>query len=317
MITREKYLEIRKKLPAPNPWARFTLHLTEDFALLGVIYLLVQSSFSFLAAPLVSIFMFRSFSVMHDAVHGCLLKNRRLNRIFGVLYGSFCLLPYEQWRAVHLDHHLWSGNIEKDSVMALVRMYPHMPPWQKMVLNSLWKAWMPLLGFLQHVVFWTVCSKKLFGKNKNLGDLVSFVAPLILVSALLVLAPISFTLVTLPLSLFLFFLAIEIVNFPHHLELPHFTGETRFTAANQYQTARSCVYPKWFARKIVLNFNFHVEHHMYPDQPWYLLPEIQTLIKAELKQAYNQDPSFEWILRNRGKDLALVLDYMKSSETAA
>lgn len=317
MITREKYLEIRKTLESRHPFTKLAQQVVKDVFLIAAISTLVVSGWSLAAIPLVSILMFRGFSVMHDAVHGALLKNKKANRFLGIVYASLCLLPYEQWRAVHLDHHTWSGNIERDSVMAVVRFYPGLPAWQKAALNFFWRNWIPFLAVVQHSVFWWYCTKKLLSRGLTTSDILSYGAPMALAIAVVLTMPKIFVFATLPASLFLFFLFIEIVNLPHHLEMPQHSGETRFQAAQQYQTARTCIYPRWFAQNVVLNFNYHIEHHMYPDQPWYQLPEIHKMLKAQLHQAYNEDPMFEWILRNRRRDLALVLDYKKSMATAS
>src|SRR2546423_1704170 len=59
-----------------------------------------------------AVFYFRSFSLMHEAVHGSITPRRRWNDWIGLVYGVFCFLPFEHWRDIHLLHHQWAGNVE-------------------------------------------------------------------------------------------------------------------------------------------------------------------------------------------------------------
>src|SRR5689334_18739023 len=43
---------------------------------------------------------------LHEAIHGLLRRNRRLNDIDGVLVGIFSFLPFTLYRVVHQSHHV-------------------------------------------------------------------------------------------------------------------------------------------------------------------------------------------------------------------
>ena len=135
----------------------------------------------------------------------------------------------------------------------------------------------------------------------------SLFLPLASWAAVVVLAPVQFTLLALLPSVMLYLVAVEIVNLPHHLQLPQFTGDQQFPAWQQYRTARSCIYPRWFARFFALNFNYHTEHHMFPDAPWYDLERVQALVRVELGAEYNSDPYLQWILENKKRTVGEVL----------
>lgn len=60
----------------------------------------------------------------------------------------------------------------------------------------------------------------------------------------------------------------------------------------------------WLSKFIVLNFNYHIEHHMFPDAPWYTLNQLHKVVSAELTTQYNTDPQFVWIRENRVKSLS-------------
>jgi fatty acid desaturase len=97
------------------------------------------------------------------------------------------------------------------------------------------------------------------------------------------------------------------VNLPHHLQTEYFDGDTHFSAREQHQTARTCLYPRWVSEFIVLNFNYHVEHHMFPDAPWYHLEKIHQTLTYTTELKYRTDPYFSWILQNKTESLDQVL----------
>lgn len=107
---------------------------------------------------------------------------------------------------------------------------------------------------------------------------------------------------------------IEIVNFPHHLELPQFLGDRHTPVLEQHIICRSCTYPRWFEKWVLLNFNYHVEHHLYPTLPWFELRKAHEVTSVALGAQYNIEPGFTWILRNRKRRLT---DVIYSAEHAA
>lgn len=134
-----------------------TVSLTKHFLLTSTLALsafaLAQTNWGFLPSALIlSIVFFRAFSLMHDASHSAAHSNSGLNQILGIFYGALCFLPFGPWRVVHLEHHKWTGNIEKDPVMKLVRDLPKMPPRLQKMLNLTWKAWLPIMALLQNIV---------------------------------------------------------------------------------------------------------------------------------------------------------------------
>ncbi|MGE0633993.1 MAG: fatty acid desaturase, partial [Pseudobdellovibrionaceae bacterium] len=154
-----------------------------------------------------------------------------------------------------------------------------------------------------------------FKGQKSLRNVISLFSPIFVWTTILALAPLQISLTVLAPAVVLYMIAVEVINFPHHLGLPQSKGDAKLPAWEQHQTARSCIYPEWFAKFFALNFNYHIEHHMFPDAPWYYLDKLHLEVKEELKSLYNTDPQFAWILNNRPKDLADVLITAKSDES--
>ncbi|MGE3758288.1 MAG: fatty acid desaturase, partial [Pseudobdellovibrionaceae bacterium] len=236
-MRKEAYATIRKNTPLKIKATRLWTHVFADTALVSLIASLVISfngSFvQYLAIPLIATFMFRSFSLMHESVHGVTYKNKFVNDFFGVLYGSLNLLPYEQWKKTHLEHHFWSGNIEKDPVMTIVRQFPAMNSKTKRFLNTLWVLWIPMLAFLQYGVFWYASLGHYFKGQKSLRNVISLFSPIFVWTTILALAPLQISLTVLAPAVVLYMIAVEVINFPHHLGLPQSKGDAKLPAWEQ------------------------------------------------------------------------------------
>ena len=241
-----------------------------------------------------AIFCFRSFSMMHECVHSASHSSRRWNDAIGAMYGIFCFLPFRSWREIHLKHHTWTGNVEKDPSARLLAEFRKNGFRTAGYVSWSWLNWIPTLAFLQHVVFWKAT------KSRSEAIFIGLSVATLL-GAARALGPL-----TLLAGLIFYLYLVEIINFPHHLGMQQFDGEARFSAHDQAQFTRSCVYPKWFAHHVLLNFNLHTEHHLFPAHPWYALDAIHAKIKNEgLLQ--NACESNAWILKNRGVPIEQIM----------
>lgn len=310
-MDRKTYVKIRSSTDLQRKSSVLPIYFLQNLGLLalgGSIWLLGKPyNLHWGVAPLLSVFIFRNFSMMHEAVHNAVSRKRWVNDIVGLFAGAFSLLPFEQWKRSHLDHHVWSGNIEKDPVTAFITVYPRMSKFNRDLLSFFWRIWFPMLGVVQYFVFWALASKQWIMGPRTFKKLVSLAVPFVIWAGAFVWAPVQLK-IALGASILLYLIAVEIVNFPHHLQLPQYRGETKFPVWEQHRIARTCIYPRWFARFVVLNFNYHVEHHMFPDVPWYHLEQLHHKVREALLESYNVDPQFKWILENKKKSIAGVLE---------
>jgi acyl-lipid omega-6 desaturase (Delta-12 desaturase) len=309
-LDRAQYLEIRKKLNLKHQASALAIFMAQNALLIAAITFIWlefnDSIFRFLTIPLISAFIFRNFSMMHEAVHKSASKNIFINDIVGLMTGAVCLLAYEPWKRSHLEHHVWSGNIDKDPVTAIITAFPKMSPFTQNTLSFFWMIWFPMLACMQYVVFWWLAAK-IYLKKPSAHLLMSLVVPAFFWTALFTFTSTAFAMTALLPSLILYMVAVEVVNLPHHLQLPQYRGDTKLMMWEQYKIARSCVYPRWFARLVALNFNYHIEHHMYPDVAWYHLEQLHNQVIGSLKNSYNTDPYFRWILDNKRLPINEVL----------
>lgn len=254
----------------------------------------------------VCVLMFRSFAMMHEAVHG-VAASSRLNDYLGIFYGGIAFLAFEPWKKAHIEHHFWSGNADKDPVMVMLTVFPKFPPKFQNFLTYCWMAWFPILGILQHMVFWMISIKKGVATPTSLKSNLSLAWPLTLWATLFLVLPNSVITMTLLPGVFIYLVLTEFVNLPHHLRLPQKKGEERLHIWEQHESARSCLYPKLMEQYVTLNFNYHTEHHMFPDLPWYDLPKVHSLLKEALGPDLNVDAQFAWTTKHRKEPLTFVL----------
>lgn len=305
-MTKKTYLEMRHSLDLKRKLTPLLVFFMTDLILCGAAIKIASTSLFFLDIPLIAILMFRNFSLMHDACHNAISDNLKINDLIGFWCGVICLLPYKAWRNSHLQHHLWSGNVKHDPVMALRIVIPQWSKKKQRFINSAWTHWLPLIASLQYLVFWKLSINYAL-KSRSSKTLLETVAPLAIWIGILGLFASGTTLALIACSLFVYMIVTEIVNLPHHLQLPLLEGDKKLPVWEQYRTARSCIYPKWIAKHLLLNFNLHSEHHMFPDAPWYTLHKIHNMVHAELGEQQAVDLMFDWSLKNRSLPLVTVL----------
>ena len=271
------YKNIRSKLNFQFNTSQFLKQLGFDFILLGSIIGLFQTSYSVMNVFLIPVFMFRQFSALHEAVHGLAHPNERMNNFMGRLSGFFCLTPYAAWKAAHLKHHYWTGNLEQDPTFAILKQFEQYSPQKKLLIEFTWRKGIPLLGFLQHLGFWLFNFKNLSVFKNHLSSvaMISFYLTALSQTSL----P---TLTILVLGVGLYFRAFEEMIIPQHVGLySNDEPENRLAAWEQQDITRSWSIGEVAEKYITLNMNYHTEHHLFPDLPWHQLKKAHTLLLKE------------------------------------
>jgi fatty acid desaturase len=199
--------------------------------------------------------------------------------------------------------------------MAIVKNFPQMSRAQKTFLDFFWIRWVPILALAQYSLFWLLASRQQILKTNLIKSVASLTFPALALTAMVWFSLNSMAGFTaFALGYVGYFVAVEVVNFPHHLELPHIKGEHHYPLWEQWKISRTCLYPSWLSRSVTLNFNYHVEHHLFPDLPWYRLDQAHVLVKDAVGVEYNGDENLDWISRNRPKSLVEVLKSTRSDQ---
>jgi acyl-lipid omega-6 desaturase (Delta-12 desaturase) len=319
---RSIHKELKESIPLSRSETVLLKHCLFSSALAIAAYYLFQSStfvgFA-LSQVLLCAFYFRSFALMHDASHGSISSLRFLNHAVGIVAGAFCLLPYYPWKNLHIDHHQWAGNIEKDPVMKIVKEFPQYSRSKKMFFNFFWRTWIPFPAFAQNILFWTESIKRIFKTQSFKAHLLnglSILIPTILYSLFFMQMGWSLFLFCAP-SFVIYLSLVEIVNFPHHLQVTQISNDSKLPFKEQYKIARSCHYPKILSHFVFNNFNYHIEHHMFPHMPWYSLKAVRDQVKNYLGESYNESQANAWITKHRKIQFEKVIATKDDQKKAA
>ena len=245
------------------------------------------------------------FVAMHEAGHGTLFESAKLNTWGGHLAGWFSLIPFHSWRIIHHEHHRWTGWQDLDpTTEALVPR--ELAMFEKVVINTCWWLWIPLFSVLYRVNnFWRmdrltarVPARHLPRVKRNLVTV-----GCAYVIALALLGPVLFF-ELFGLAFLLSFMFMDLILFSQHNHIPQklSRGEkvSPHSFVEQEQFTRSLVFPKWFALGVLLNFDAHELHHMYPSVPGYRLGAIDY-------KTQNAIGWWEWIRQSKRVPAATLM----------
>jgi fatty acid desaturase len=96
------------------------------------VWIAVRMGWFWLAVPFVLVvahLMHGMVIGLHEAIHGLLRRNRRLNDFDGVLLGIFSFLPFTLYRVVHQSHHVHLATERDAELWPFV--LPSMPRWKR------------------------------------------------------------------------------------------------------------------------------------------------------------------------------------------
>jgi fatty acid desaturase len=237
------------------------------------------------------------FIVLHECGHRTLFRGRRLNATVGRLAGFMTLIPYACWTRVHGRHHRWTGWQDLDPTTE--RLTPRARGWfERTLVNLCWRLWIPLFSTLYRVQnFWNL--RRLTTLFASIEDhrrmrqavLIQAAAYLALVLAL---GPLVL-LRSVGLALVLSLIVEDILLLSQHTHIPQHLSEGRvvqpFPALEQDVFTRSIRLPAWIST-MLLHFDAHELHHMYPFVPGYHLKRIPYAPANEIGW-------WQWIARSK------------------
>jgi omega-6 fatty acid desaturase (delta-12 desaturase) len=318
MFDKKAYVQIRTQLDmAPRVGPTLGIMLL-DVGLLACVVRLLRNgdAVSFVAAQLLLVVVFfNSFSILHECGHGSASSQRWFNTLVGHYTSLFCFIPYYPWKYIHQQHHVWAGNLERDPVLKSLRSWQqHGVPW---LVRAAWQTWVPLGALLQHGVYliypWIAWRSGQMSRKRLVHCAVSLIWMPIGIMCLQRLAPDVVRLSNCWLAIVLFLVAEELVNIPHHIDRSTF--HTKLPVWDQHRATRSCYYPWGVSELLVLNFNFHIEHHLFPVLPWYRLRHARKLIRETLGDSYQEAIGIRWNLTHRQQDLQSIVSRPPASPT--
>ena len=260
--------------------------------------------FAYVVGQVVLAFAFlHAFVLLHEAGHDTLFPMRRLNRVVGHLAGFLTLIPFWNWQRIHARHHRYTGWQDLDATTASLTPRTHRW-WEQTIVNVAWATWLPLFSVTYRLQnFWYLPRVSQFITNPRTMRRIRW-------NTLAVLPGYGMLLVVVgPLELFHLagpgFLASlvfqEVLILSQHTHVPQRLswGEpvTPFTTFEQEEFTRSLRLPGLLS-VLLLHFDAHELHHMYPQVPGYRLRRIAYRPRHEVDW-------WRWLLavrRLRGTD---------------
>ena len=219
------------------------------------------------------------FVLLHECGHGTLFATRRLNILVGHLAGFFALIPFDVWKRIHGRHHRWTGWQDVDPTTAALAPR-ELSRIERTLINVCWRCWIPLFSVLYRLNnFWNVTRlRRLFPDPLVSRRLIlSAVALLTCYVAALVILGVGPSLRIFAAALIAALVLEDVLIVSQHTHIPmglsHGHDVTPHPAMAQAPFTRSLRLPAW-ASRLVLHFDAHELHHMYPFVPGYRLDDV-------------------------------------------
>lgn len=260
------------------------VHLSLNCACYGIGLMLAASGSGVLAyivgQVLLAIGFTQSFVILHEAGHRTLFRNRRLNDMVGVLSGVCALIPYATWQPVHNRHHRYTGWQDLDATTESLTPRT-LSGFEKAAVNVAWRFWLPLFSIIYRIQnYWRVSRIAPFLPEKaNQRQLrLMVVLQLVVYGGLIWSFGFTQLLVLFGPGLVLSLMFQDLLILSQHTGMPtnlsHGHHVDPFPPSKQEEFTRSVRLPPWLSW-LLLHFDAHELHHLYPAVPGYRLRQIE------------------------------------------
>lgn len=236
------------------------------------------------------------FVLLHECGHGVLFRSRFSNRIVGHMAGFFCTIPFASWQPIHAMHHKWTGWQDLDPTTASLVPRP-LGKAERLLMNSCWRFWIPAFSVVYRVSnFWNLPRLKRLLPKAVRGVAINAAVLAVLYLALIWTIGMGELLLAVGPGLVLSLIMLDPIMLSQHTHIPlkNSGGQPVKPFATQKQGVftRSLRFPDWFSRFILLHFDAHELHHVFPFVPGYRLREIDFTPE-------NEAHWLKWILMAR------------------
>lgn len=289
MFDKPAFLALRAELAqhdhSPLPTL---LVLLSDISLLALAsFLALAAPFAcagFVATPLFTLALLQLYLIHHECVHRAVFQRDRYNVLLGELLGFLLVYPFLARRRSHMLHHAWAGHLERDPTNARARARLSRLTRQELVLlEFLWRAWFPFLALNERIGLFRSSFLRDEHRQRHTRERASAYVCLLgylalACAALLLPALRALALSYLP-ALFLLAVCEELINLPHHIESATVTH--KLALWQQVKVTHSCATLTLWSRCVLLSFNLHTAHHIFPALPWYRLARAERALERQ------------------------------------
>lgn len=248
------------------------------------------------------------FVLVHEAGHNSLTPSSLANTIIGHIASLFAVVPFYSWKLIHRQHHLLTGWRDRDPTtkIQVSEQAKKLTKIQKLINDICWKLWIPLFSFYYRAgTYWN--SKSILWAIKNRKDRIKI---FINISILLVFYSFlfynfsKFIIANFFLGLYASMALMDVIMLSQHSHIPMPVSNGKkvknFSNKDQVQFTRSLIMPKFMAKYLFLNFNYHELHHLLPTLPCYFLDKIDLTFS-------NTENFRSWLFRAKKIDAATLV----------
>lgn len=219
------------------------------------------------------------FTVLHECGHRTLFRSRRANATVGTLAGFLTMIPFRVWTRVHGRHHKWTGwqDLDPTGESLVPRELSRL---ERLVLDVCWRFWIPFFATMYRLEnYWRPDRlARMFPRREDRRQmlrnaalqLLGYAAIAALVDPLVLLRAVG-------AGVLLSFVIEDVLLLSQHAHVPmnHSEGAAvpPVPAVAQEVFTRSLRLPSW-ASAVLLHFDAHELHHMYPFVPGHHLRRI-------------------------------------------
>jgi len=213
----------------------------------------------------------------HDGAHNLLFSNEKINDFVSQWLCAFPLFSDNRpYRPYHLAHHRFTES-ENDPDLSLSAPFPiTKASFRRKVIRDLTGQ----TGFRRY----SIALKSIFsseaddfkGKIKKISDKISgfFISNLVIFSLIAIFSHWSIYFLLWWIPAFTYYsLIVRIRNIAEHSVTP---GDTNL---NNTRTTKASLLTRYLL--VPHHVNFHLEHHLFTNCPWYNLPKVHEMLKGE------------------------------------
>lgn len=204
------------------------------------------------------------FLLIHEAVHGILFRNPILNRAAGMALSAIGLISFTAYQVLHLRHHDFLGDPrDPDDYENYTRR-----PLLLWALHGNRLIW----GTVLYVLVFPYVSMRCAGQADRRRIAAEYALLAILAAGLLWALPARSLLLAWLAPFLLANWMINIRGFSQH----------GIAVAKDPLLASRTMLPHPFVRRLLINENYHLEHHLFPGVPGYNLPALHRLLEPRI-----------------------------------
>ncbi len=245
----------------------------------------------------------RIYVVGHEATHKKLFPKHPLaNDITGSIVLLPLLVPVRIYRKIHYFHHGFNRKNHDTSALDVYVSEKPLTPFRKVWYKFLWYVGVFAGGYFLHslasIIIFLFIPTKVAVKispafsNWNVKDRIiswlQFSAGLAFHALFWIIGGFDVWLHTLALPILVFAWIWSMLVYIFHYDT---------TIGDHVRYNTRSLKKHWFFSWLLLNFNEHSSHHMYPNIPWYQLPEKKEPLPEEFSQNQNVQTIYQAIFQ--------------------